>query len=393
MTRQLLAAIAALTIGAASHDVLAQTRATLVPAVQMGAIYDDNVNSRAQGDAGEMLQVRPSLEADYESPRVTLISLWSFDMQRSNHSALNSLFARGHGMFDSKFRPSSATTWAVVSRFDRTESPGEIDFDSGVLTDRRNTQRWEVSPSVLHRIGERATVSAVYDWTTENLLTELASGSHISLHAARANATRLLSTRTSVTAGYLGRLFVDSAAEHQSHAALFGWTRELRPLTTFSLEAGPRWTSYRGLVPEVSASLGHEGQRIKTGLDYSHGETIILGVDGPVQIDTGSARLTVAATRKVEYGIRIGASSILSLDDRAATVYRGTALGSWSIAGPLTLVASYSVDYQLGDIRRNFFADQRVLRHVARVGVTLAPRLTRSFLPPEEAARARGVSR
>jgi hypothetical protein len=146
-------------------------------------------------------------------------------------------------------------------------------------------------------------------------------------------------------------------------------------------------------VPEIAVSLARDGRTLKAGVDYSHGETIILGVPGPVQIDTGSARLTVAATSKLEFGVRAGASNILTLDERAATVYRSSALGSWSFSGPFTLTASYSADYQLGDIRRNLFRDERVLRHVVRVGLTIAPSFSRSFLPPDEAARAKGVSR
>jgi hypothetical protein len=74
-------------------------------------------------------------------------------------------------------------------------------------------------------------------------------------------------------------------------------------------------------------------------------------------------------------------------------VYRGTLVGSWSVGGPYTVSASYSADYQLGDIRRNLFRDERVLRHVVRLGVTIAPSFSRSFLPPDEAARAKGVPR
>ena len=50
------------------------------------------------------------------------------------------------------------------------------------------------------------------------------------------------------------------------------------------------------------------------------------------------------------------------LDERAATIYRTTLLGSWTVAGPFTLTGSYSADYQLGDIRRSLFRDDRVLR-------------------------------
>src|SRR5262245_5447098 len=85
---------------AAGPGLGAQSRATVVPSLALGAGYDDNVNARAEGDAGKMLQLRPSLEADYDSPKVTLISLWSFDMQRSNHASLNALDARRHAMVD-----------------------------------------------------------------------------------------------------------------------------------------------------------------------------------------------------------------------------------------------------------------------------------------------------
>lgn len=388
MRHHAIAPLTALMLAVAA-GATAQSRATVIPSVSMGVVYDDNVSARAEGDAGQMLQLRPSLEADYESARVTLVSLWTFDMQRSNHSALNALDARRHAMVDAKFRSSQMTTWALAGRYDRTDTPGEIDFEAGVLTDRRFAQRFEVAPSVMRRYGEKTTVTALYDWTAENLINE----SHVSLHAARTNVSRLLSPRSSISAGYLGRLFVDELGEHQSHAFLMGWTRQLRQFTTLNVQAGPRYTTYRGVVPEVSVSLGRDGRTVKAGLDYSHGETIILGVPGPVQIDTGSARLTLAATRKLEIGIRAGASNILTLDDRAATVYRTTLVGSWSIGGPFTLATSYSADYQLGDIRRNLFRDERVLRHVVRVGVTVAPSFSRSFLPPDEAARAKGVSR
>ncbi|MGH9220522.1 MAG: hypothetical protein ACRD1W_14540 [Vicinamibacterales bacterium] len=384
-----LFALTLIALVVAVPDAPAQTRATIIPSVSIGGVYDDNVSATARGDEGRMLQMRPSLEADYESPTVTLISLWSFDMQRSNHSSLNALNARQHAMFDAKLRSSTMTTWGVGGRYDRTDTPGEIDFESGVLSDRQYAQRWQVTPSVLRRIGQRGSFAAVYDFTTENLVGE----GQQTLHVGRTALSRQLSPRASLSGEYIGRLFDDDFADHHSHAVVMGWTRELRQFTRFTVLAGPKWTSYRGLVPEVSLSLGRDGRTVKTGIDYSHGETIILGVPGPVQVDSGSARLTVVASRRVEFGVRAGASNILTLDERAATIYRGTLLGSWTFAGPFTLTGSYSADYQLGDINRNLFRDERVLRHVVRVGLTIAPSFSRSFLPPDEAARAKGVSR
>jgi hypothetical protein len=37
--------------------------------------------------------------------------------------------------------------------------------------------------------------------------------------------------------------------------------------------------------------------------------------------------------------------------------------------------------------------DDQILRHVFRVSLTVAPRYRRSILPPDEAARSKGVSR
>lgn len=387
--RSLQFILIAIALAAAAPDVQAQTRATVIPSVSMGAVYDDNVSARARGDAGQMLQMRPSLEADYESATLKLISLWSFDMQRSNHSLLNALDARRHAMVDAKVRSSVMTTWGLAGRYDRTDTPGDIDFESGVLTDRANAQRWQVTPSVIHRIGERVNYTALYDFTTENLVNE----GRNTLHVGRTAISRQLSARSSLSGEYIGRLFDDDLVEHHSHAMVMGWTRQLRQFTNLTVQAGPRWTSYRGLVPEVAVSLARDGRTLKAGLDYSHGETIILGVSGPVQVDTGSARLTIVPTRRTEFGVRAGASSILTLDERAATIYRTTLMGSWTVAGPFTVTGSYSADYQLGDIRRNLFRDDRVLRHVVRVGLTIAPSFSRSFLPPDEAARAKGVSR
>ena len=385
-----LALLTALALGAWPHPAAAQTRATVVPSVHIGGVYDDNVSATSRGDAGQMLQVRPSIEADYESAKWSLISLWSFDMQKSNHSALDDLDARRHAMFDIKNRTSTFTTWSLQGRYDHTDSPGELDFESGLVGPRRNADRFQVTPSMFHRIGQRTQLTALYDFTTESL----EFGSDGTLHVGRANISRELSERSSFHVGYISRLFLDSAADqHQSHAAIAGWTRQVRQFTTFTVQAGPRWTSYRGLVPEVSLSLARDGRSLKASADYTHGETIILGVEGPVQVDAGSARITWSATRTIDLGIHGGASSILTLDGRAADVYRGTLVGSWSVGGPYTIAASYSADYQLGDIQRNFFRDEKVLRHVVRVGVTIAPQFRKSFLPPDEAARAKGVSR
>ena len=169
-------------------------------------------------------------------------------------------------------------------------------------------------------------------------------------------------------------------------------SREMAPKTHLSLYAGPRVTSYRsGLKPEVSASLRRDTNRIDLRLDYWHGETIILGIPGPVAVDSGAMRITWPFRSRWEFGTSLAGTDITTIDFREARVYRSTLIGSWTSHGMYSVAASYGLDYQQGDIRRRLNED--VLRHVFRVSFTVAPRLFRSILPPDEAARVKGVIR
>ena len=386
MRSTILATLAALT--ALSPAVSAQTRFTFVPSLSIAGIYDDNLFAQENGSAGKMLQVRPSVEGSYESPRLRFLSLYSQDMLRSNFSTLNTVDARRHAYLDTEFRTSPLTSFGVVGRYDRSETPGEIDLDTGILGTRRTAQRWQLSPTLVRRLNPRSVITAGYDLTRENEL-DTPSGT---LHQARVALSREFTSRSAVVGTYLARYFVDPLGESTSHSVLAGWTREMAPHTHLSLYAGPRVSSYQsGVKPEVSASLRRDTNRFDVRADYWHGETIILGIEGPVAVDSGSLRIAWPFRSRWEFGTHLGATDIDTIDFREARVYRSTLLASWTSRGMYSVSASYGVDYQQGDIRRRL--DDNVLRHVFRVSFTVAPRLFRSILPPDEAARVKGVIR
>ena len=373
---------------ALSPTVSAQTRFTFVPSLSIAGVYDDNLFAEQAGSAGKMLQVRPSVEGNYESPRLTFLSLYSQDMLRSNFATLNTTDARRHAYLDTQFRSSPLTTFGVVGRYDRSETPGEIELDTGILGSRRTAQRWQLSPNLVRRVNPRSVITAGYDLTRENEL-DTPSGT---LHQARLALSREVTSRSAVVGTYLARYFVDPLGRSTSHSVMAGWTREMAPHTHLSLYAGPRVSSYQsGVKPEVSASLRRDSSRIDVRADYWHGETIILGIEGPVAVDSGSLRVTWPFRSRWEFGTHLGATDINTLDFREARVYRSTLIASWTSRGMYSVAASYGVDYQQGDIRRRL--DDNVVRHVFRVSFTVAPRLFRSILPPDEAARVKGVLR
>ena len=377
----------------------AQAQMEFIPSVSLFSVYDDNIFARANGSAGQMMQLRPSFEGSWESPTVLMLGLYSFDMQRSNFSTLSTLDARRHALGEMRFRTTPFLTLGVTTQYDRTNTPGELDLDTGVLGDRQNAERLELMPTLAWRLGPRTVMTSGYDWITEHLI----AGERGTMHVGRLGWSRDVTSRTTFTTGYIGRLFVDhvdAVSDYRSHAVLLGVARVLSPGTSLTLSAGPKVRARRGTDYEASANFTRATPRSRLAVDYWHGETIVLGVVGPVGIDSATSRMSWPIRRRFEVATVLAASDISTLDDRTTRVYRGTLTGSWSPGGIYSIAASYDADYQDGSIRNPVFIDgervlfdERVLRHVFRVSVTIAPRYRRSILPPDEAARAKGVTR
>jgi len=401
-TNLIMCAALAVWLGDA-RAVRAQAQMEFIPSLSLFTVYDDNIFARIDGTAGQMLQLRPSFEGSYESPTVRLLGLYSFDMQRSNFSALNTLDARRHAMAETRLRVSPFTTLGLAMRYDRSETPGEINIETGLLGQRHEAERLDLTPTVSRRLSPRMSVSAAYNWTTEHLV----DGERGTLHVGRATLARVLSEVSSLTGSYIGRYFTDHETfapgdplSHRSHAVLAGWERRLAPGTRLAFSAGPKTTTYQGIDVEVSAAFARATNHLRTNVDYWHGETIVLGIRGPVAVDSVTTAFGWPLTQRIEIGTHAGVSDVSTTEGRTSTIYRGTLAASWAPSRLYTIAATYGLDYQHGTIRHPIFLDgapllldDRVLRHVFRVSVTVAPRYKRSMLPPEEAARAKGVTR
>lgn len=384
--------LAAATSAAYATAAAAQSHIEAVPSVTIGSIYDDNVFAEVDGDAGQMVTVRPGLGLAVDTPRLNLSSLFTFDSQRSNHHDLTMVDARRHADATMKYRTTNATTLGFMAQYDRTETPGEINIGTGILTDRRQAERWEVSPNFSHRFGPHRSITGSYDFMTETLV-DNGTGR---MQVVRAGLSQILNARSTVTGWVMERHFADptdATNGSDSVAALGGWDHQFSPASRFSIQAGPRVSSYRGLQPEISAGISRETPRLKAGLDYAHSETIVLGIRGPVTYNGGAARVTWPFRRTMEISSHTAATAIDTIDQHRLTSYRQTFIASWTPGGLYTLNASYGLDYQQGNVRRGVFTDGDVWRHVFGVSVTVAPRYSRSIKGPDDpAARAKGVS-
>ena len=359
----------------------AQTSTSLVPSVSFGTTYDNNLFARTSGDAGVMTVLRPSLEANYESPTLNASSLFSFDVQHSNFPALSTLDARRHGNIDISRRATTAMTLAVGVRYDRTETPGELNVDTGILGRRRTAERWELVPSLVYRGSPLTTITASYNGMTETLVDDIRG----TMHVVRAGVTHRATEHDDYSISVLSRRFVDSIDTRTSNAVLAGWTREVAYATRLSLQAGPRLSSGKTLAPEIVAGFNRATNRMRIGMDYWHGETIILGIHGPVAVDSATAKLAWPLTPRTEVGLQSGITDSTTVSREQVRVYRAVVLGAWTPhGGSYTFSASYGAEFQRGLILNSFYFNEQVMRHTLRVNVTIAPRLSRTFRPTGE---------
>ena len=376
LTRAAIVAGAALTM---VSDGYAQSRTWFVPAVSLGLSHDSNL-FLAPDNAGDTLaKVRPSFDAAYESPNREFHGFVAFEAQRSaKYPALNMLGAQRTALIDARVRTSPRTFVGLGGRHDRTDSPSELNLESGILLGRQIAERTQVTPSASYRLRSRTTLTAQYDWTRESL-----SGyPGQSLHAARAGMDHAWSARTQWGGRYVTRSFVSSPLDREySHTLLVSWSRQLTPGANTSVQLGPRFSSYSGVRPEVLASFLQRTPRQRFLVDYWHGETIVLGVPGPVGIHSGTTRASWLMRNDFQISTLIGVFRSVSLTDLRATVYHGGVGGAWTVREMYTLTAAYRADYQRGDLRGQLPPDGHVTRGVVLVGVTIAPKLKRTFAP------------
>jgi hypothetical protein len=355
----------------------AQMKVTLVPSVSVSAVSDDNIFATETRTADHTTLLSPGAEAVVESPRLALRGAYSFDMQRSaDFSALNDLQARRHGMFDAALQQTSRLAFDLNGHYDHADESGELNWLTGLLLPRARATRWELVPSFNYKATPLVTVHGQYAWVQESLEPTVDGAEHV----GRLLLSRQLSSRITISAGYLGRRFVNGDLVESSNAALVGTSYALAPSTTLTVQGGPRFSSATGLVPEITASLARRAPNaLAYGIDYWRGESIILGVIGPVEVTSATGRVVYPVTPHVEIGGAAGAFKTESLVQGQARVFHAEAIASWSPRPFYAVAASYGSDFQHGDIRTSLLNDSDIVRHVFRVTLTVAPRLQRTI--------------
>jgi hypothetical protein len=205
--------------------------------------------------------------------------------------------------------------------------------------------------------------------------------------------------RDTWSVSYLGRTFASArdlfnpASSERSHALLVGYSRALAIGSSVSVQVGPRVSSYGNDKPEILANFAKQVRTGKFGMDYWQGETIIMGIRGPVDITSFSFKSSWLMRRTLEIGAHAGVFNSVTLHQGRARVFHPELVASYSPGGPYIIAASYGIDFQKGDVRSEFLTDKQVVRHVVLFRVTFAPRLSRIRPADPRDPRSKGVFR
>ena len=183
------------------------------------------------------------------------------------------------------------------------------------------------------------------------------------------------------------------AATERSHAVLFGYNRAVGWERISASRAARASSSYGNRKPELLANFSRQIRAGKFGLDYWQGETIIMGIRGPVDIQSFSLKSSWPIRRNIEVGGHAGVFNSQTLYQGHARVFHPEMVVSYSPGGPYVLAGSYGVDFQKGDVRSEFLSDKEIVRHVLLVRVTFAPRLSRIRPADPNDPRSKGVAR
>jgi hypothetical protein len=361
---------------ALTSEARAQSSVTLVPSVSISSINDGNLVDR-QGSGDQMLWLTPRLEGQVTTPAATLMGSYAFDMQRVFDSpSLNEIEARRQALFDGVFRGNEKTSLTVDGRYDFTDAADQLIFGTGLLLEHRPAWRWSLGPLISYQASALTAISAQYHWTSEGI----EGNPNQSEGVVRAGIAQRLSPRTTASAVYLERRFTNDTDVRSSQAVMAGWAYRFGPFSTLSVQGGPRLSARGELVPEISAAFTRKvGDLTAIALDYWRGESITLGVDGPVEVNSATAKAARPVYRQIQLGLFGGFFNSTTISQGRARVYHGNVVAAWTPSRPLVVSVSYGADVQRGDVRTMLLSDKRFGRNVFIVRLTIASRLTRSL--------------
>ena len=263
------------------------------PSASVAEYYDDNVFRTIddrQDDAVSRFGV--GAEAGYQSAPFTLLGHYRLESEvYAKHTELTNALALQDVGAQATYLPTRLWILNFTGGWIETELPEFINVPSGILGTRARARNYSLSPSISHLLDPATTVSALYTFNS----TRQVGAVTLESHTARLVVDRRLSERDTLHLGYtfvefhsIGRTATGSTRNRSelNHIPTVGWSRQLSPLTSFTLDIGPRFASRDRVTPEVLAVVTRMLQNGILTFSYTRTQYTVAGVGSPVTTDS-----------------------------------------------------------------------------------------------------------
>ena len=328
---------------------LAQAGYYVTPSFSFTETYNDNILLTTSNRKADFIsRFTPGILAGYESAPLTLLGGYNFDGEIFAHNTdLNVAMARQNASLDFKYLPTQLLTLALKGDYTETLAPRELNVLSGIAGGRARANHFLLDPSMAYRLYPLTTGTVGYTFTKDRL----SGGITTDTHLGKIGLDRKLTPRDTANIEFTYRQFVfDTNDTTRSYAIMPGWTRAITPLTSFTLRAGPRFSS-GSVDPEVLASIRHRLKEGALSLAYTRSQTTAVGSAGALKTDSVALVAKYRLLPLLEVGATPGFFRT-KLASSEAKVSRVKVDATFEVTKWLSLVGSYEFSFQKGSLDR-----------------------------------------
>lgn len=347
---------------------LAQMGWFATPSLSAAHVYDDNLFSTpSQRERERILRLSPAIEAGYRSDPLDVRGRYTSDAERyARHPELDTNQAREQAGVDFRYQPTHKLTLAADASYIKTQTPGELNLDTGLEHERIRAERLSFSPTVAYRFDRLTVGTTTYAYTRD----ELEGGMRTDTHAMALSIDRRFTRQDVMNVGYTLQEFrFDGQDRVTSQALTVGDTHQFTPRTAVALSGGPRFSD-GSIDPELSASLRQRLERGELALTYTRGATTAIGQAGVATTEALGASAAVRFGSSLE--IRVAPSFLSSTrGSLQADVVRADIEAGYRLTDTLSLFGSYQFSRQRGSLDTRSDADVR--RNIILFGIVIAP--------------------
>ena len=335
------------------------------PSIAAATVDDDNLFFAATDrQQDSILRVSPAFEGGYLSEALTWRGTLGVDAERyEQHAELDSDQAREAAALDVQGRTAQRLAFSMNTSYLKTRTPGELAPDTGIEFERREAERFTLTPALAYPFDRRTSGFAGYGFTHDALAGAPGTDTHEVMFGVGRRGTR----RDTASLEYRYRRFEAAGETRPSHALLAGVIRRFSDRTTGSLSAGPRLAE-GSMDLEAAASLRQALPGGEWSLDYARGETTVIGLADTATTQSIGGHVAATIGSAIEWRLASALASTEGGGGRADTLTLDLGFGV-RVMRLVSVVGAYAYREQRG--RLDTSAAERIERNVVMLGVVI----------------------